>query len=185
MNVWSAGITTGNRSVNIWQAHAWMPSSESRVLAALEPAAGELSLTATERVEQERAELDRVFQQRRERAASEVERAAREIHAVEPEHRLVARTLEHAWEEKLAAQQQLEEEYHRFVQHKPRLLSETEREAIRRLVTDIPALWAAPTTTAVDRKEIIRKARRTGRGRWTREQRAGHRTYRMDRRRPH
>src|SRR5205807_6099246 len=128
-----------------------------QVLAALEPAALELSLTATERVEQERAELDRLWQQRRERAAYEVERAARQYQAVEPEHRLVARTLEHAWEEKLAAQQQLEEEYHRFVQHKPRLLSEAEREAIRRLATDIPALWVAPTTTAADRKEIIRQ----------------------------
>ena len=128
-----------------------------QVLAALEPAALELSLTATARLEQERAELDRLWQQRRERAAYEVERAARQYHAVEPEHRLVARTLEHAWEEKLAAQQQLEEEYHRFVQHKPRLLSEIEREAIRCLATDIPALWAAPTTTAADHKEIIRQ----------------------------
>ncbi len=67
-----------------------------QVLAALEPAALELSLTATERVEQERAELDRLWQQRRERAAYEVERAARQYHAVEPEHRLVARTLERA-----------------------------------------------------------------------------------------
>jgi hypothetical protein len=128
-----------------------------QVLAALEPATLELSLTATERVEQERAELDRLWQQRRERAAYEVERAARQYQAVEPEHRLVARTLEHAWEEKLAAQQQLEEEYHRFVQHKPRLLSEAEREAIRRLATDIPVLWAAPTTSDADRKEIIRQ----------------------------
>jgi len=128
-----------------------------QVLLALEPATLELSLTATERLEQERAELDRLWQQRRERAAYEVERAARQYHAVEPEHRLVARTLERAWEEKLAAQQQLEEEYHRFVQHKPRILSEAEREAIRRLATDIPALWAVPTTMAADRKEIIRQ----------------------------
>jgi Recombinase/Recombinase zinc beta ribbon domain len=128
-----------------------------QVLTALEPAALELSLTATERVEQERAELDRLWQQRRERAAYEAERAARQYQAVEPEHRLVARTLEHAWEEKLVAQQQLEEEYHRFTQQKPRLLSETEREAIRRLATDIPVLWATPTTTDADRKEIIRQ----------------------------
>jgi DNA invertase Pin-like site-specific DNA recombinase len=66
------------------------------VLLALEPAALELSLTATERVEQERAELDRLWQQRRERAAYEVERAARQYQTVEPEHRLVARTLERA-----------------------------------------------------------------------------------------
>ncbi len=61
--------------------------------------------------------------------------------------------------EKLAAQQhlELEEEYHRFVQRQPRLLSEVERDAIRRLATDIPALWVAPTTTAAERKEIIRQ----------------------------
>jgi DNA invertase Pin-like site-specific DNA recombinase len=128
-----------------------------QVLAALEPATLELSLTATEHLEQERAELDRLWQQRRERAAYEVERVARQYHAVEPEHRLVARTLERAWEEKLAAQQQLEQEYHRFVQRQPRLLSEAEREAIRRLATDIPTLWRASTTTAADRKEIIRQ----------------------------
>src|SRR5215467_925036 len=120
--------TQENRGASTWQAHAWILLSESRVLAALEPAALELSLTATERLEQERAELDRLWQQRRERAAYEVERAARQYHAVEPEHRLVARTLERAWEEKLAAQQQGGEEYHRFLQQKPRLLSEAQRE---------------------------------------------------------
>ena len=80
-----------------------------QVLAALEPAALELSLAAAEQVEQERAALVQLWQQRRERAAYEAERAARQYHAVEPENRLVARTLERAWEDKLAAQQQLEE----------------------------------------------------------------------------
>lgn len=37
------------------------------------------------------------------------------------------------------------------------MLSEAEREAIRRLATDIPAIWAAPTTTDADRKEIMRQ----------------------------
>src|SRR5215469_3827445 len=128
-----------------------------QVLAALEPAALELSLAATERMEQERAELDRLWQHRRERAAYEAERAARQYQTVEPENRLVARTLERAWNEKLLAQQQLEEEYHRFLQQKPRILSQTEREAIRCLATDIPVLWAASTTTDADRKEIMRQ----------------------------
>lgn len=128
-----------------------------QVLAALEPATLELSLAATTRVAQERAELDRLWQQRRERAAYEAERAARQYQTVEPENRLVARTLERAWNEKLVAQQTLEEEHHRFVREQPRLLTADEREAIRRLAADIPALWHAPTTTAADRKEIIRQ----------------------------
>jgi hypothetical protein len=127
------------------------------VLAALAPASLELSLTAAERVEQERAELDRLWHQRRERAAYDAERAARQYHAVEPENRLVARTLERAWEAKLAAQQQLDEEYQRFISQPPRALTLQERDAIRRLAADIPALWDAPTTTPADRKEIVRQ----------------------------
>ena len=128
-----------------------------QVLVALTPAALEVSLAATERLEQERTALAHLWQQRRERAAYETARAARQYHAVDPEHRLVARSLEHAWEETLAAQQHLEEEYHRFVQQQPRLLTAEERSAIQQLATDIPALWAASTTTAADRKEIIRQ----------------------------
>jgi DNA invertase Pin-like site-specific DNA recombinase len=128
-----------------------------QVLAALEPAALELSLTATERLEQERTELVQLWEQRRERAAYEAERARRQYDAVEPENRLVARTLERHWEEKLAAQQQLAEAYHRFEQQQPRTLSDVERAAIRRLAADIPALWTAVTTTAAERQELIRQ----------------------------
>jgi len=127
------------------------------VLAALEPAALELSLTAAGRVEQERADLDRLWQQRRERAAYDATRAARQYQTVEPENRLVARTLERAWEERLLAQQHLDEEYHRFVSQHPRVLTAQERDAIRRLATNIPALWTAPTATIADRKEIVRQ----------------------------
>jgi DNA invertase Pin-like site-specific DNA recombinase len=128
----------------------------AQALAALEPATLELSLAAAERVEQERAELDRLWRLRRERAAHEADRAARQYHACEPEHRLVARTLEHAWEAALAAQQRLEEEYARFAREQPRVLTADERAAIRRLAADIPALWHASTTTQADRKEVVR-----------------------------
>jgi len=128
-----------------------------QVLRALEPAALELSLVAAERVEGERTDLDRLWQQRLERATYEAERAARQYRLVEPENRLVARQLEREWEEKLAAKQQLNEEYDRFRQQQPRLLTEGERAAIRRLATDIPKLWDAPTTTPAERKEILRQ----------------------------
>ena len=127
------------------------------VLAALEPAALELSLEAAQHLERERADLDRLWQQRLERAAYEAERAGRQYRVAEPENRLVVRQLEREWEERLTTHQQLEEDYHRFVRDQPRLLSAVEQEAIRRLATDIPALWDAPTTTVADRKEIIRQ----------------------------
>jgi DNA invertase Pin-like site-specific DNA recombinase len=126
------------------------------VLAALAPAALELSLAAAETLQRERDDLVRLWEQRRERAAYEAERAGRQYRLAEPEHRLVARHLEREWEAKLAARERLEEDFARFLQASPRLLSDAEREGIRRLAADVPALWAAPTTTAAERKEIVR-----------------------------
>src|SRR5215831_16224882 len=83
------------------------------LLQALEPAALEASLALAADLEAECAKLDRHWQQRLERAGYEVERARRQYCAVEPEHRLVARTLERAWEEALAEQVRLEAEYER------------------------------------------------------------------------
>jgi len=128
-----------------------------QALAALVPAELELSLAAAEHVEAERAALNQHWQQRLERAAYETERAARQYRLVEPENRLVARQLESEWEERLKAQRKLDEEYERFVRQQPRVLSEMEREEIRCLAADIPALWAAPTTTLAERKQILRQ----------------------------
>jgi len=129
----------------------------AHVLAALAPASLELSLATAEQVEQERAAVTQLWEQRRERATYDTDRAARQYQAVEPENRLVARTLERVWEEKLQTQQALEEEYHRFLQQQPRMLTAEERAAIRQLATDIPALWNASTTTNTDRKDILRQ----------------------------
>jgi hypothetical protein len=115
-----------------------------------------LSLAAAQTLERERADLLQLWQQRRERAAYAAERAGRQFRLVEPENRLVARQLEREWEAALAAQQQLEEEYDRFVRRQPRVLTVAEREAIRQLADDLPALWHAPTTTIAERKELLR-----------------------------
>jgi DNA invertase Pin-like site-specific DNA recombinase len=127
------------------------------VLQALEPAALELSLKVAEDLETERRQLHQHWLQRLERAHFEAERAARQYRAVEPENRLVARTLERQWEAALAAQESLKEAYDRFVAEQPTVLSAPEREAIQRLARDIPALWRAPTTTNADRQAIVRQ----------------------------
>ena len=128
-----------------------------KVLEALKPAALELSLEAANRVESEREELDRLWQRRLERAAYEAERAGRHYRLLEPENRLVGRQLARDWEQKLATEQKLKEDYRRFACEQPRSLSAAEREAIRHLSEDIPALWRATSTTEKDRKEIVRQ----------------------------
>jgi hypothetical protein len=128
-----------------------------KVLEALEPAALELSLEAAKNIEAERAELDGLWHKRMERASYEAERAGRHYRSVEPENRLVARQLAKDWERKLLEEQSLKEEYQRFVLGRPRLLSASERESIRRLASDIPELWSAASTTNAQRKEIVRQ----------------------------
>ena len=127
-----------------------------QVLRALEPATLELSLKAIQDVHQERERLHRHWKQRLERATYEAERAERQYQAVEPENRLVARSLERQWEEALRNQRDLAEEYDRFLKEQPPQLSEDQRARILALSSDLPTLWNAPETTAADRKEIIR-----------------------------
>ena len=97
-----------------------------QVLEVVTPAGLELSRRAAQECQRERAALDRQWRLRLERAAQEADRAFRQYNAVEPENRLVARTLERQWEEALLAQRSLEEEYHRFQQAQPVQLSAAE-----------------------------------------------------------
>ena len=66
------------------------------------------------------------------------------------------RQLEKDWEAALAERQRLGEEYDRFTAARPRTLTAAEREQIRALAADLPAVWHAPTTTDADRKQLIR-----------------------------
>lgn len=127
-----------------------------QVLRALEPAALELSLQATQDIQKERERLEQHWRQQLERARYEAERARRQYDAVEPEDRLVARTLERRWEETLRRQQQLQEDYDRFRREQPPGLTEAERAQVLALSADLPALWRAEGTTPADRKEIVR-----------------------------
>lgn len=130
---------------------------EARALEALAPASLELALSAAGNVAEEREQLEHVWTQRRERAHYEAERAARQYRCVEPENRLVARQLEAEWEAKLSEQRDLEEKHRRFERESPSGLTELEREAIRRLSADIPAIWNAPTTKPSERKDVLRQ----------------------------
>jgi Recombinase/Recombinase zinc beta ribbon domain len=127
-----------------------------QVLHALEPAALALSLQALHDLEEERIRMDRHWQQQLQRARYDTERTERQYHSVEPENRLVARTMEQRWEEALRAQRQLQEDYDRFLHAQPTRLTEIERARVQALANDIPALWHAPQTTPSDKKEMIR-----------------------------
>ena len=74
-----------------------------RVLAVVTPQQITLALAAADEVMDRRARSTRALELRVERARYEARRAECAFHHCEPENRLVARSLEHRWEEKLSA----------------------------------------------------------------------------------
>jgi DNA invertase Pin-like site-specific DNA recombinase len=127
-----------------------------QVLAAVAPAALEVSMAAAGQAEAERASLDRLWRQRLERARYAADRARRQYQLAEPENRLVVRQLEKEWEAALAETSRLEGDYQRFTEQQRKTLTTAERAAIAALASDLPQVWNAPTTTMADRKELLR-----------------------------
>lgn len=133
---------------------------ETRVLeevfAVLEPAALAATAQALTDAEQVHAAALRTFELTVERARYEADRARRQYDAVEPENRLVARTLERALEAKLAAQRQAERDLVTAQARRPVRLTDDELAWLSRAGADIKAIFAAPTTSHRDRKQLLR-----------------------------
>jgi len=68
----------------------------------------------------------------------------------------VARSLEREWNEKLAEGEKLEREYALGPKQAALSLTASQREQIRHLSDDLPAIWHAPTTTFAQRKQLLR-----------------------------
>jgi DNA invertase Pin-like site-specific DNA recombinase len=129
-------------------AEAFLDAAAPAGITATAGAIGELETEHEQRLAGQRLAV--------ERAQYEADRGRRKFDACEPENRLVGRTLEHALEQALSA---LEREHGRLValEHaRPVALTDQERAALTRLAHDLPRLWAAPSTTDRDRKELLR-----------------------------
>jgi len=124
-----------------------------RLLAALNPHEVALALAAADAVADRHHRLGRAAELAVERARYQADRAERAFHAVEPENRLVARTLETRWETKLTALAEAEQALTTAREALPPL---PERAELERLTADLPALWQAPTTSNKDRKRLLR-----------------------------
>lgn len=129
---------------------------ERLVLAALAPDQVALAVAALAELEKEAGLLERQWSLKRERARYEAERARRQYDAVEPENRLVARSLERVWEDRLRRQEQVEQDYERWRDDQPRTLTAADHDEILALGETLPRVWYAATTTAAERKRILR-----------------------------
>ena len=123
------------------------------LLDALTPGQIVLALSAADEVSGRRQRVSRAAELAVERARYDADRAERAFCQVEPENRLVARSLEARWEARLAALAEAEQALVAAQDTLPPLPS---RDDLEKLAADLPALWNAPTTSARDRKRLLR-----------------------------
>jgi len=127
-----------------------------KLLQAIQPANIELSLQVMDKLLKQEREADKSWELAIERAEYEADRAERQYQQVEPENRLVARSLESRWNEKLTALRQLEEDHKKYKTDHKWNPSENDKAEILTLSKELPQIWNSPTTTARDRKRVIR-----------------------------
>ena len=125
-------------------------------LAALAPAALDACLQAARQLEDGHDAALAQHQRQVEQARYHAARAERRYRAVDPDNRLVARGLETEWEQALRELADAEAALTRRQTTGPRTLTPAERAAILALGADLGAVWDAPTTTAKDRKQLLR-----------------------------
>jgi DNA invertase Pin-like site-specific DNA recombinase len=135
-------------------AAASVDNAVTRVLLdALTPEQVTLALAAADEVTGRHQRASRAAELAVERARYEAGRAERAFSQVEPENRLVARSLEARWEARLTALAEAEQTLQASRDALPPLPGRPELE---KLAADLPALWHAPATSSKDRKRLLR-----------------------------
>lgn len=127
---------------------------EQVLLDTLTPEQIAMAVEAVGELETQAKLLDQQWRLKCERAHYDVERARRQYDEVEPENRLVARSLERAWEQKLRQQETVDQAYQTWQQEQAGPLSATERAEVLRLAKDLSRVWKI--ANAIERKRIIR-----------------------------
>ena len=125
-------------------------------LEALAPAGIEAALQAASLLDADRDTALVQFRLEVERVRYEAGRAERRYRTVEPENRLVARTLETEWNQHLSTLATAEAELNRREQQQSQALSPEQRHLLRALGADLGKVWLAPSTADRDRKELLR-----------------------------
>lgn len=126
------------------------------LLAVIKPAQLELTIAAIEKIAVEVKQTQHQRNLRLERANYEAALAHRRFLAVDPENRLVARNLEHEWNEKLVEVERLSDESKYSSSQLLTPLGQTELRSVLNLSKEFPKVWRAETTTQIERKQLLR-----------------------------
>ena len=127
-------------------------------LDAVSPARLPVAVRVLDQIDQDLADQRRQRELQLEQARYDARLAQRQYERVDPDNRLVANELERRWNEKLERVAQLEQAHAKAEAEAQWDLTSEERAAISDLSQDLPAIWAAPTTTNQDRKQLLQSA---------------------------
>jgi len=116
----------------------------------------ELGLAVIREGERQAAQVEQQWKLRLERARYEAQLAERRYKAVDPDLRVVARTLEKDWNDALQELEAVERAHEEARRHDKLDLSASDRARIVALAKDLRQVWDAPTTTHADRKNLLR-----------------------------
>lgn len=126
------------------------------VFEALRPAGIEATLRALEHANSNHQTQVRSAELELERTQIDAERARRQFDACEPENRLVARTLEREWEQRLSEVRRAERALAEVAARRPDPLSDEEIAWCRHAGADLRQVFDAETTSDRERKELLR-----------------------------
>jgi hypothetical protein len=126
------------------------------ILELMEPMTLEVALAVQQEVEGRIAETDALRRKHVERAQYEAELARRRYMKVDPDHRLVADSLEAEWNNKLRSLAEAQEQYEQQTQKQRLLIDSQTREQLLSLAADFPQVWNDPSVEHRERKRILR-----------------------------
>jgi DNA invertase Pin-like site-specific DNA recombinase len=125
------------------------------LLEAVAPAALEVALAVNDEISNRIEAAEAVRQAALEHARYDAELARRRYIKVDPEHRLVADSLEAEWNDRLRRLDALTQEHERQRRADRGLLDEAARVRIRSLAEDFPRVWQDPCTAQLERKRMV------------------------------
>ena len=129
---------------------------QRRVLETIDADTLALALAAHDELSQRDESLTRQSKMRLERVQYEADLAQRRYEDVDPANRLVAASLEKRWNEALSRVEEVHRQMAEFQRQQTRTFTLQQREQILALAADFPRLWQSETTSAKDKKRMLR-----------------------------
>ena len=129
------------------------PAISALLLELMTPVTLEVALAVQQEVATRLAEVERLLRQQVERARYEAELARRRYMQVDPDHRLVADTLEAEWNARLRTLAEEQQRYDAHRRHAGQVLDAESQARIRALAEDFPRVWNDPAVGTRERKD--------------------------------